>query len=72
MFASKHSEYHFLIIAIVILLLFRELSETKKILTATEVELKEATNSAGESCQLLAQLEELKIKLRESEEAHVK
>ena len=51
---------------------FRELSETKKILTATETELKEATTNAGESCQLLVQVEELKIKLRESEEMHVK
>ncbi|XP_016915458.2 TATA element modulatory factor isoform X3 [Apis cerana] len=49
-----------------------ELSETKKILAATEVELKEATTNAGESCQLLAQVEDLKIKLRESEEMHVK
>ncbi|XP_033186917.2 TATA element modulatory factor isoform X1 [Bombus vancouverensis nearcticus] len=49
-----------------------ELSETKKILTATESELKEATTNAGESCQLLVQVEELKIKLRESEEMHVK
>ncbi|XP_031773137.1 TATA element modulatory factor isoform X4 [Apis florea] len=49
-----------------------ELSETKKILAATEVELKEATTNVGESCQLLAQVEELKIKLRESEEMHVK
>ncbi|XP_031364882.1 TATA element modulatory factor isoform X4 [Apis dorsata] len=49
-----------------------ELSETKKILAATEVELKEATTNAGESCQLFAQVEDLKIKLRESEEMHVK
>ncbi|XP_029041906.2 TATA element modulatory factor isoform X1 [Osmia bicornis bicornis] len=49
-----------------------ELSETKKILTATETELKEVANSAGETCQLLAQTEELKLKLRESEEMHVK
>ncbi|CAL7941476.1 unnamed protein product [Xylocopa violacea] len=49
-----------------------ELTETKQILTATEAELKEATTNAGESCQLLAQMEELKIKLRESEETHVK
>ncbi|OAD60740.1 TATA element modulatory factor [Eufriesea mexicana] len=48
-----------------------ELSETKKILSTTEVQLKEATTNAGESCQLLAQVEELKIKLRESEEMHV-
>ncbi|XP_026671613.1 TATA element modulatory factor isoform X2 [Ceratina calcarata] len=49
-----------------------ELTETKNILTATEAELKEATANAGESCQLLAQMQELKIKLRESEEMHVK
>ncbi|XP_012139499.1 TATA element modulatory factor [Megachile rotundata] len=49
-----------------------DLTETKKILAATEAELKEVANSAGESCQLLAQVEELKIKLRESEETHVK
>lgn len=36
------------------------------------MELKEATTNVGESCQLLAQVEELKIKLRESEEMHVK
>ncbi|XP_076680234.1 TATA element modulatory factor isoform X2 [Andrena cerasifolii] len=49
-----------------------DLSETKKLLAATELELKDATTNAGESCQLLAQVEELKIKLRESEETHVK
>ncbi|XP_076627885.1 TATA element modulatory factor isoform X2 [Colletes latitarsis] len=49
-----------------------DLTETKKLLTATEAELKEATNNAGESCQLLAQVEELKVKLRESEEMRVK
>lgn len=36
------------------------------------MELKEATTNAGESCQLFAQVEDLKIKLRESEEMHVK
>ncbi|XP_076242030.1 TATA element modulatory factor isoform X2 [Calliopsis andreniformis] len=50
----------------------KDLSETKKLLTTTELELKEATTNAGESCQLLAEVEELKIKLRESEETHVK
>lgn len=54
------------------LLYFRDLAETKKLLAATEAELKDATNSAGESCQLLAQVEELKVKLRESEETCVK
>ncbi|XP_043258588.1 TATA element modulatory factor [Colletes gigas] len=49
-----------------------DLTETKKLLAATETELKEATNSARESCQLLAQVEELKVKLRESEEMRVK
>ncbi|XP_076161180.1 TATA element modulatory factor isoform X4 [Ptiloglossa arizonensis] len=49
-----------------------DLAETKKLLAATEAELKDATNSAGESCQLLAQVEELKVKLRESEETCVK
>ncbi|KOC68710.1 TATA element modulatory factor [Habropoda laboriosa] len=49
-----------------------ELTETKKLLATTEAELKEASTNAGESCQLLVQIEELKIKLRESEEMHVK
>ncbi|XP_054009031.1 TATA element modulatory factor isoform X1 [Hylaeus anthracinus] len=49
-----------------------DLTETKKLLAVTETELKDATNSAGESCQLLAQVEELKVKLRESEEMRVK
>lgn len=46
--------------------------ETKKLLQATEAELKDASSNAGESCQLLAQVEELKIKLRESKEMHAK
>ncbi|XP_015439030.1 PREDICTED: TATA element modulatory factor isoform X2 [Dufourea novaeangliae] len=49
-----------------------DLIETKKLLEVTEAELKDASNNAGESCQLLAQVEELKIKLRESEEMRVK
>ncbi|CAK9796758.1 TATA element modulatory factor [Anthophora plagiata] len=49
-----------------------ELTEIKKLLATTEEELKEASTNAGESCQLLAQIEELKMKLRESEEMHVK
>ncbi|KAI4499560.1 hypothetical protein M0802_005456 [Mischocyttarus mexicanus] len=49
-----------------------ELTETKKNLLATEQELKEAVDSASESCQLFAQVEELKIKLRQTEEANVK
>lgn len=49
-----------------------ELTETKKNLVATEQELKEAVDSASESCQLFAQVEELKIKLRQTEEANVK
>ena len=49
-----------------------DLTETKKLLAATELELKDATTNASESCQLLAQVEELKIKLRESEETHAK
>lgn len=50
----------------------KDLTETKKLLATTELELKDATSSAGESCQLLAQVEDLKLKLRESEETHVK
>ncbi|XP_076292494.1 TATA element modulatory factor [Lasioglossum baleicum] len=49
-----------------------DLIETKKLLLATEAELKDATNNAGESCQLLAQVEELKLRLRESKEMHAK
>ncbi|XP_015175996.1 PREDICTED: TATA element modulatory factor-like isoform X2 [Polistes dominula] len=49
-----------------------ELAETKKNLVTTEQELKEAVDSASESCQLFAQVEELKIKLRQTEEANVK
>ncbi|KAK2586797.1 hypothetical protein KPH14_011822 [Odynerus spinipes] len=49
-----------------------DLAETKKNLVDTEQELKQAIDSASESCQLFAQVEELKIKLRQTEEAHVK
>ncbi|XP_020292159.1 TATA element modulatory factor isoform X2 [Pseudomyrmex gracilis] len=49
-----------------------DLAETKKKLIATEEELKEAVDNAGESCQLFAQLEDLKLKYRQAEEAHVK
>jgi len=50
----------------------RDLTETKKKLLATEEELKEAVDNAGESCQLFAQVEDLKLKYRQAEEAHVK
>ncbi|XP_025269962.1 TATA element modulatory factor [Camponotus floridanus] len=49
-----------------------ELTETKETLLAVEEELKEAVNNAGESCQLFAQVEDLKLKYRQAEEAHVK
>ncbi|XP_014477317.1 PREDICTED: TATA element modulatory factor isoform X2 [Dinoponera quadriceps] len=49
-----------------------ELSDTKKKLLLTEEELKEAVDNAGESCQLFAQVEDLKLKYRQAEEAHVK
>lgn len=52
--------------------LFRELLETKEKLTETEEELKLTAENAGESHQLLAQVEDLKVKLRQSEESHVK
>jgi len=48
------------------------LTETKETLLAVEEELKEAVNNAGESCQLFAQVEDLKLKYRQAEEAHVK
>lgn len=51
---------------------YRDLAETKKKLLATEEELKEAVDNAGESCQLFAQVEDLKLKYRQAEEAHVK
>lgn len=37
-----------------------------------EQELKEAMDNAGESCQLFAQVEDLKLKCRQAEETHVK
>ncbi|XP_012533075.1 TATA element modulatory factor [Monomorium pharaonis] len=49
-----------------------DLTETKKKLVTTEEELKEAVDNAGESCQLFAQVEDLKLKYRQAEEAHVK
>ncbi|KYN13069.1 TATA element modulatory factor [Trachymyrmex cornetzi] len=49
-----------------------DLAETKKKLLVTEEELKEAVDNAGESCQLFAQVEDLKLKYRQAEEAHVK
>lgn len=48
------------------------MTDTKKKLVATEEELKEAVDNAGESCQLFAQVEDLKLKYRQAEEAHVK
>lgn len=53
-------------------LFYRDLTETKKNLIDTEQELKQAVDNASESCQLFAQVEELKIKLRQTEEANVK
>jgi len=50
----------------------RDLAETKKKLLVTEEDLKEAVDNAGESCQLFAQVEDLKLKYRQAEEAHVK
>lgn len=41
-------------------------------MVAMEEELKEAVDNAGESCQLFAQVEDLKFKYRQAEEAHVK
>ncbi|KAH0947346.1 hypothetical protein HN011_005049 [Eciton burchellii] len=49
-----------------------DLTETRKKLLATEEELKEAIDNAGETCQLLGQVENLKLKCRQSEESHVK
>ncbi|XP_072760744.1 uncharacterized protein Tmf [Anoplolepis gracilipes] len=49
-----------------------ELTETKETLKAMEEELKEAVDNAGESCQLFAQVENLKLKYRQAEETHVK
>ncbi|XP_043280220.1 TATA element modulatory factor [Venturia canescens] len=47
-------------------------ANVKAKLTSAEEELKRALENAGESCQLAAQVEDLKHKLRQSEEAHVK
>ncbi|KAF7989795.1 hypothetical protein HCN44_008469 [Aphidius gifuensis] len=49
-----------------------ELIETKLNLNKTEKKLKQALDNAGESCELMSQVEDLKIKLRSSEEEHVK
>ncbi|KAG7209879.1 hypothetical protein KM043_011481 [Ampulex compressa] len=49
-----------------------DLAETKAVLITIEADLKEATENAGESCQLFAQVEDLKLKLRQAEEAYVK
>ena len=51
---------------------FRDSAEVKSKLAIAEEELKQALENAGESCQLSAQVEDLKLKLRKSEEAHVK
>lgn len=52
--------------------IFRELSETKENLTSAEEELKRAVDTAGDSCQLSAQVEDLRMKLRQSEEALIR
>lgn len=49
-----------------------ELIETKEKLRDTQEELKLAIENAGESSQLLMQVEDLKKKLRQAEENHVK
>ncbi|XP_057324229.1 TATA element modulatory factor isoform X1 [Microplitis mediator] len=49
-----------------------ELAETKLNFSAAEEELKQVLESAGESCRLSAQVEDLKVKLRREEENHVK
>ncbi|XP_033215699.1 TATA element modulatory factor isoform X2 [Belonocnema kinseyi] len=49
-----------------------ELSETKENLTSAEEELKRAVDTAGDSCQLAAQVEDLRMKLRQSEEALIR
>ena len=51
---------------------FSELLETKEKLLNKENELKLAIENAGESNQLLNQVENLKIKLRKAEETHIK
>ncbi|XP_015127902.1 TATA element modulatory factor [Diachasma alloeum] len=49
-----------------------ELTETKINFTTVEEELKQALDNAGESCRLGAQVEDLKAKLRQTEENHVR
>ncbi|KAJ8664856.1 hypothetical protein QAD02_006518 [Eretmocerus hayati] len=49
-----------------------ELLETKEKLGDTEAQLKVASENAGESHLLLVQVEDLKLKLRRTEETHVK
>ncbi|KAG8042159.1 hypothetical protein G9C98_000150 [Cotesia typhae] len=49
-----------------------ELAETKLNFNAAEEELKQIFESAGESCRLSAQVQDLKVKLRQEEESHVK
>ncbi|XP_015595309.1 TATA element modulatory factor isoform X2 [Cephus cinctus] len=49
-----------------------ELADTKDHLSAIEEDLKEAVDNAGESCQLSAQIEDLKMRLRQTKEAHIK
>ncbi|KAH0540884.1 TATA element modulatory factor-like isoform X2 [Cotesia glomerata] len=49
-----------------------ELAETKLNFNAAEEELKQVFESAGESCRLSAQVQDLKVKLRQEEESHVK
>ncbi|XP_048514067.1 TATA element modulatory factor isoform X2 [Athalia rosae] len=49
-----------------------ELVETKQQLTFVRTELKEAVETAGESIQLSAQIHELKIRLRRTEETQVR
>lgn len=51
---------------------YSDSSDTKMRLSATEDELKRALENAGESCQLSAQVQDLRVKLRKSEEAHVR
>ncbi|XP_011302533.1 TATA element modulatory factor [Fopius arisanus] len=49
-----------------------ELTETKLNFTSVEEELKQALDNAGESCRLGVQVEDLKVKLRQTEEHNVK
>ncbi|KAK0168648.1 hypothetical protein PV327_002426 [Microctonus hyperodae] len=49
-----------------------ELSDTKLNFSIVEEELKQVLDNAGESCQLSVQVDDLKVKLRQEEEGHVK